>query len=76
MLDKLDDWPRHQIASAFDHVANGDYRWFDCYWFCACDPSGSVALVTGIGVYNNMNVLDAQACPRRHVEAYRSRGGP
>lgn len=62
MLTKLDDYPRHQVASTFDHVVSSDYRWFDRYWFCCYDPSGSVALVTGLGVYNNMNVLDGFGC--------------
>jgi len=58
MLTALDETLRHQIASTFDHVGPSDHRFFDRYWFGVYDPKGSMALVCGLGLYVNMNVLD------------------
>lgn len=30
-------------------------------WFCAYDPAGAISLITGIGAYANMNVMDGFA---------------
>jgi hypothetical protein len=58
MLSRLDETLRHQLPTTFDHVGTSDPRFFDRYWFCCYDPAGSLALNVGMGLYNNMNVLD------------------
>ena len=42
----------------FDHASSSDYRFFDRYWFSLFDTAGSVLVVSGMGLYKNMNVLD------------------
>ena len=59
MLSELDDTLWHQIASTFDHVATSDPRFFDRYWFAIYEPGGLAAMQFTLGVYNNMNVVDA-----------------
>ena len=58
MLTKLDETLRHQLPTTFDHVGTSDPRFYDRYWFCAYDPAGELALITGMGLYANMNVMD------------------
>ncbi len=58
MLTKLDEILRHQLPTTFDHVGTSDPRFYDRYWFCAYDPAGELALITGMGLYANMNVMD------------------
>ncbi len=58
MLTALDETLRHQIPTTFDHVGTTDHRFFDRYWFGVYDPAGRMALVCGMGLYVNMNVLD------------------
>src|SRR5262245_3261556 len=65
MLTKLDDTLRHQLATTFDHVGSSDHRFFDRYAFLIYDPDGEVALMSGMGLYSNMNVLDGFACLMR-----------
>jgi hypothetical protein len=58
VLSKLDETLRHQLATTFDHVGTSDPRFFDRYWFCCYDPAGTLAVIIGMGLYNNMNVID------------------
>lgn len=58
MLTALDETLRHQLPTTFDHVWTSDHRFFDRYWFGVYDPKGKMALVCGMGLYMNMNVLD------------------
>ena len=58
MLSDLDETLRHQLATTFDHVGTSDPRFYDRYWFCCYDPAGALAVIIGMGLYNNMNVLD------------------
>ncbi|MCZ7526585.1 MAG: hypothetical protein M5U14_09545 [Acidimicrobiia bacterium] len=61
MLSHLDETLRHQVAATFCEVGPSDHRFFDRLWFCAYHPEGDVALITGMGCYTNMNVLDGFA---------------
>jgi len=61
MLSALDETLRHQLPTTFDHVWTSDPRFFDRYWFSAYDPAGRFALICGMGLYSNMNVLDGFA---------------
>ena len=58
MLTRLDETLRHQLPTTFDHAWTSDPRMFDRYWFGAYDPEARLHLVTGMGLYLNMNVLD------------------
>jgi hypothetical protein len=59
MLTPMDDTLWHTLPTTFDHVGTSDPRFFDRYWFAATDPDGSGTLQLTLGVYNNMNVVDA-----------------
>ena len=59
MLTDLDDTLWHQLPTTFDHVHTSDPRFYDRYWFAAYEPEGQGALHLTLGVYNNMNVVDA-----------------
>jgi hypothetical protein len=59
MLTPMDDTLWHTLPTTFDHVGTSDPRFFDRYWFAATDPGGSGTLQLTLGVYNNMNVVDA-----------------
>lgn len=59
MLTPMDDTLWHTLPTTFDHVATSDPRFFDRYWFAASDPAGGGTLQLTLGVYNNMNVVDA-----------------
>jgi hypothetical protein len=58
MLTGLDETLRHQLPTTFDHVGTSDPRFYDRYWFSCYDPAGELAVIIGMGLYNNMNVLD------------------
>jgi hypothetical protein len=59
MLTPMDDTLWHTLPTTFDHVGTSDPRFFDRYWFAASDPGGGGTLQLTLGVYNNMNVVDA-----------------
>lgn len=59
MLTPMDDTLWHTLPTTFDHVGTSDPRFFDRYWFAASDPKGGGTLQLTLGVYNNMNVVDA-----------------
>jgi hypothetical protein len=59
MLTALDDTLWHQLPTTFDHVGTSDPRFFDRYWFAANAEDGRVALQLTMGLYRNMNVVDA-----------------
>ncbi len=61
VLGSLDETLRHQLPTTFDHVGYSDPRFYDRFWFCAYDPEGQIALITSIGLYANMNVMDGFA---------------
>jgi len=59
MLTPMDDTLWHTLPTTFDHVGTSDPRFFDRHWFAASDPHGSGTLQLTLGVYSNMNVVDA-----------------
>jgi len=65
VLTGLDETMRHQAPLTFSQVASTDHRFFDRVWFCAYHPEGTVGLITGMGSYTNMNVLDGFAAIQR-----------
>jgi hypothetical protein len=47
------------------YVATGDRNFYDRSWFAGHDRTGSIMLITGLGVYPNLGVTDAFAVVRR-----------
>ena len=61
----LDEFPVHQAPVSMRHVATSDRSFYDRSYFNAFDPAGQTLLVTGLGVYPNLGVIDAYAVVRR-----------
>jgi len=59
LLTPLDDFLAHQTPETFDHVATGDRNFFDRYYFNCHTLDGEVFLALGMGLYPNLNVIDA-----------------
>jgi len=73
MLTPMDDTLWHTHPTTFDHVGTSDPRFFDRYWFAASDPRGGGTLQLTLGVYNNMNVVDAGFVAIRNGKQYNVR---
>lgn len=73
MLTPMDDTLWHMLPTTFDHVGTSDPRFFDRYWFAASDPKGGGTLQLTLGVYNNMNVVDAGFVAIRNGRQYNLR---
>lgn len=65
MLSPLDETLLHQTPEPFGHVHTSDHRFFDRNWFGCFARDGSVGVITGMGAYANMNVLDGFAAVQR-----------
>ncbi|HLY33396.1 MAG TPA: hypothetical protein VKQ07_02585 [Jatrophihabitantaceae bacterium] len=61
----LDEYPIHQAPLSMARVATSDRNFYDRCYFNAHDRSGDVFLITGLGVYPNLGVVDAYAVVRR-----------
>src|SRR5690349_21203191 len=61
----LDEYPIHQAPLSMQYVATSDRNVYDRCYFNAHDRTGDVFLVTGLGVYPNLGVIDAYATVRR-----------
>lgn len=61
----LDEYPVHQVPLSMRHVATSDRNAYDRCYFNAHDRTGDIFLVTGLGVYPNLGVIDAYAVVRR-----------
>jgi hypothetical protein len=73
MLTPMDDTLWHTLPTTFDHVGTSDPRFFDRFWFAATDPKGGGTLQLTLGVYNNMNVVDAGFIAIRNGKQYNVR---
>jgi hypothetical protein len=60
----LDEYPIHQAPVPMNRVASSDRNFYDRCYFNAHDRTGEVFLVTGLGVYPNLGVIDAYAAAR------------
>jgi hypothetical protein len=60
-----DEFPLHQAPLSLAHPASSDRNFYDRCYLNAHDRTGEVFLVTGLGVYPNLGVIDAFACVRR-----------
>jgi hypothetical protein len=61
----LDEYPVHQAPLSMRHVATSDRNAYDRCYLNAHDRTGDVFVVTGLGVYPNLGVIDAYATVRR-----------
>jgi hypothetical protein len=61
----LDEYPIHQAPLSMAQVATSDRNFYDrCYWN-AHDRTGDIFLITGLGLYPNLGVIDAYATVRK-----------
>jgi hypothetical protein len=65
MPHPLDDYPVHQAPLSMQYAASSDRNFYDRYYFNAHDRTGELFLVTGLGLYPNLGVMDAYATVRR-----------
>lgn len=61
----FDEYPVHQVPLSVRHMATSDRNAYDRCYLNAHDRTGDVFLVTGLGVYPNLGVVDAYATVRR-----------
>lgn len=73
LLTALDETLRHQAPLTFAEVASTDHRFFDRTWYGMYAPDNSAGLITGMGAYTNMNVLDGFAAVQRSGRQYNLR---
>lgn len=62
MLRALDDTLHHQLPLTFDQVGPSDHRFYDRYWFSIFANNGEALVITTVGMYKNVNVMDGAAC--------------
>lgn len=55
----LDEYPIHQVPLSMERVATTDRNAYDRCYVNAHDRSGDLFVVTGMGVYPNLGVVDA-----------------
>jgi len=60
----LDEYPIHQVPQSLAYVGTSDRNFYDRCYFNAHARSGELFLVTGLGVYPNLGVIDAYATVR------------
>ena len=60
----LDEYPVHQTPLSMDRVATSDRNFYDRCYLNVHDRSGEIFMVTGLGVYPNLGVIDAYATAR------------
>ncbi len=61
----LDEYPIHQTPLSLARVGTSDRNFYDRSYFNGHDRDGGTFLVTGLGVYPNLGVIDAYAAVRR-----------
>ena len=64
MPTPLDEYPIHQAPLPMDRVASSDRNFYDRCYLNVHDRTGEIFLVTGLGVYPNLGVIDAYAAAR------------
>lgn len=61
---ELDEYPVHQAPLSMARVATSDRNFYDRCYFNAHDRTGDLFLITGLGTYPNLGVIDAFATVR------------
>ena len=57
----LDEYPVHQVPMSMRYMESSDRNSYDRSYWNAQDRTGEVFLVTGLGVYPNLGVIDVHA---------------
>jgi len=57
----LDEFPIHQVPLSAKYPASSDRNFYDRSYFNAHDRTGDIFVITGLGVYPNLGVIDAYA---------------
>lgn len=65
-----DEGLNHQIAETFATVSQSDLAWTEKVWGCFSLLDGSLQVDTGLGKYQNRNVMDAFAGVSRGTEQW------
>jgi hypothetical protein len=60
----IDEYPVHQVPLSIEHCASSDRNFYDRCYLNAHDRTGEIMLITGLGVYPNLGVIDAYGCVR------------
>lgn len=60
-----DEYPIHQTSKSIRYAETTDRNFYDRCYFNAHDRTGDIFLVTGLGVYPHLGVVDAYATVRR-----------
>jgi hypothetical protein len=60
----LDEFPLHQAPLSMRHVTTSDRNAYDRCYLNAHDRTGDLFLITGLGIYPNLGVIDAYATLR------------
>lgn len=58
-ISPMDEFLAHQTHETFDHVATSDRNFYDRYYFNLHASSDEIFLVTGMGQYPNLEVIDS-----------------
>jgi hypothetical protein len=61
---ELDEFPVHQVPMSMARVGSSDRNFYDRCYLNAHDRSGELFLITGLGTYPNLGVVDAFATVR------------
>ena len=61
----LDEYPIHQLPLSMRYVGSSDRNFYDRCYFNAHKRSADTFLITGLGVYPNLGVIDAYALVRQ-----------
>src|SRR5690348_5424861 len=65
MPSPLDEYPIHQTPLSMSQVASSDRNFYDRSYFNAHNRTGELFLITGLGMYPNLGVIDAYATVRK-----------
>ncbi|HET6964298.1 MAG TPA: hypothetical protein VFH58_05960 [Acidimicrobiales bacterium] len=66
----LDEYPIHQVPLSMRYTETSDRNFYDRCYFNAHGRKGDLFLITGLGVYPNVGVIDAYALVRRGDRHY------
>ena len=65
MTHPLDEYPIHQAPLSMRYPATSDRDFYDRCIFQGHDRTGDIVMITGLGVYPNLGVIDAYATVRK-----------
>lgn len=65
MPHPLDEYPVHQTPLSMSYAGTSDRSFYDRSYFNAHDRTGDTFLITGLGIYPNLGVIDAYALLKR-----------